>query len=194
MAHSDKNNIRRSVVRIQGVARGTGFWVKGKNNKTYLLTCTHVIGENKTEASFHVYDGDSDRYLSQDRKATVVNKPVAINAGDVTLLKVAKRDIPGDCLPLRLLDLDFKEDRPSIRSFGFPDAIPGGRHLANDKARLGPLAGNGLYQLQDAEDIRGGFSGAPLLHADWGFALGIISEVERPEQSVDRPVEVGCQA
>lgn len=183
MSRSEKN-IKRSIVRIQGVVPGTGFWVKGKNNKVYILTCTHVIGENETKASFRVYDGDSDAYPALDRSATVVNKPVAIKAGDVTLLEAAEADIPGDCLPLRLLDLDFKEDIPIVRSYGFPGGILNGRHLAHAEARLGLSAPNNdgvpLYQLQNAGDIRGGFSGAPLVHADWGFALGIISEVEGP--------------
>lgn len=184
---SSNINIRRSVVRVQGVMRGTGFWVKGQHNKIYILTCTHVVGEQATQVSFRVFD-EIHGYPEQNRTATVINKPIPVKNGDVTLLEVAEDDIPGDCLPLRLLDLVYdKEDAPGIRSFGFPSAFSlQGRHLANNNARLGLLTQNddqlALYQLQNAGDVRSGFSGAPVVHTDWGFALGIISEVEGPQK------------
>lgn len=169
----------RSIVRVQsGSSRGTGFWIKGLDNQLYILTCTHVLQDHApVEVGLFSDDGTFEKVMP----AKVIEQ-IPVSQGDIALLQVTSKNIPGDVQPLQLLDINFQQP-PPFYTFGFPDSFSG-----HGRPALGSVVGEAtsndkitLLQLKADIDIRRGFSGGPLIHTDLGYVLGMVSDRERPE-------------
>ncbi len=169
-----QRHLRPSIVRMQD---GTGFWVKGRNGKRYVLTCTHVLEDNKA-IEIRLFDGKES--FEKNVRAKLLAQ-ISVKEGDVSLLEVAEKDIPGDCLALQLLDISFSEP-PPFQAFGFPEAFsehgrPAHGTIVNTATSNDRVP---LLQLNTDMDIRQGFSGAPVVHAQMGYVLGMVSDGEEP--------------
>jgi len=173
------SHLCRSVVRIQsGRSRGTGFWVKGLDGQRYILTCAHVL-EDEKDIEICLFNG-KDAY-EKAVSATLVLPLIPVEEGDIALLQVAQGDIPGNVLALHLLDIDFQQP-PPFEAWGFPDAFSSHGRAASGIVVSDTTSNEGasLLQLQTAMDIRQGFSGGPIVHRGLGFVLGMISDGEPP--------------
>lgn len=172
---------RRSIVRIQsGDSRGTGFWIRGIDEQLYILTCTHVLRENTL---IHLsFFKDNGTFGDESPVTAEIVAQIPVPEGDIALLRVDPDHIPLDAQALQLLDVTFHEP-PPFYAFGFPDAFS-----VNGRQAQGSIIGHTtsndllpLLQLKTDIDMRQGFSGGPLVHADLGYVLGMVSDRERPE-------------
>jgi uncharacterized protein YjbI with pentapeptide repeats len=179
-----KEHLRNSIVRIQGKSRGVGFWVKGRNNEIYILSCTHVAGEKGDQADIWFHDGNK-QYLTEKNNPVRVEVlfSIPVKEGDIALMSISEAQIPPDALPLQVLNICF-DTPPTFIAYGFPESFSEHGRFAENTNQVGEIVKSSdevpLLHLIDAGEIRKGFSGGPLVHADMGYVLGMISDLETP--------------
>ncbi|NUO02758.1 MAG: trypsin-like peptidase domain-containing protein [Saprospiraceae bacterium] len=184
MFPTTKEHLRRSIVRIQGKSRGTGFWIKGKDGQVYVLTCAHVAGVTGSKPEVRFYKSGDQFCGTEEAVEARVKVHVAEDKGDIALLSLPADSIPLVILPLQLLDIQFS-DLPPFAAYGFPAAVSDHGRFA--EGRLGSVVSSNearpLFQLMEAEEIRKGFSGGPVVHTSLGYVLGMISDQEQPDDT-----------
>lgn len=176
----------RSIVRISTKTQsGAGFWVKGFDGRMYVLTCAHVIGtEPHPELAFCQKDNTFQGNIS----ANIV-RSIPEADGDLALLEVETECVPEDAQDLLLLDIDFTTP-PVFMAWGFPPAYKSNGRLGFGSI-LTPTVNNQnlkTLQLKTDTDVRGGFSGGPLIHYNMGFVIGLVNEMERPNSDISESV------
>jgi uncharacterized protein YjbI with pentapeptide repeats len=180
-----QKNIRPSILQIRcGSGRGTGFWVKGRDGKPYILTCTHILTQNEM---IEVRTSGLNNAFDQISTAQIVAQ-IPVKEGDITLLELADNEIPENIVILQLLDTHFPEPQLFL-SFGFPDAFPEHGRPTNGTIVATATSNDrlSLLQLNTEIDIKQGFSGGPVVHAQMDYyVLGMISEGEN-SKSKDIP-------
>jgi hypothetical protein len=185
---SNPERYLNSFVRVKGKSIGAGCWVQGKENKTYILTCAHVSGEEgkEVEVQFHIGDGKFGcPTIGKNFKS------IRVEEGDLALIVVDGILIPKNAFPIKLLDVSFADNVPTI-VYGFPKAFPGNGRSAHLLLKPGlPISsdqGVPRIQLHEAQYVREGFSGSSLIHSDMGFILGIINEIESEDLLGSPPI------
>jgi len=195
MYPTTKEHLRRSIVRIQGKSRGTGFWIKGKDGQVYVLTCAHVAGVTGSKPEVRFYK--SAELFGGPEEAIIADVLISIpeNEGDIALLTLPSDFIPGDILPLQLLDVYFEEPPPFI-AYGFPAALSEHGRFADGKVGsvISSNEAQSLCQLQEATEIRKGFSGSPIVHSDLGYVLGMVSDQEKPDDTSSASIPYSLSA
>ncbi|MBD3386399.1 NACHT domain-containing protein, partial [candidate division KSB1 bacterium] len=137
-------------------AEGTGFWAAGGG---YILTCTHVI--KKMNTLWIAWKG-------QKRSVEVVDR-----VGDIALLRA--EDLSGSILPLdsqwRVGDEIFSQGYQYDKKQGLGSYPIGG-------IITGPTELDGMeaIALKDADHVKYGASGSPVLNLRSGKVVGIISD------------------
>ena len=148
------------------------------------------------EVWFH--NGDNQFHI-KDKVAVSAEVFISIpeQDGDLALLVLPPETIPGDILPLQLLDTPF-QDPPRFIAYGFPKAASDHGRFAEGGNQVGDLIQSNytlpLLQLREAEEVRRGFSGGPLVHADLGYALGMISDLEAPDDDSNASIPYAIPA
>lgn len=170
-------DIRHCIVRV-GV--GSGVLVLGKNNVSYILTCTHVLEDDWQNVS--VTFCDKDGLFSIKTHTTVVSEPASANAEDIALLHCSK-EIPKHYQAVKLLSSQHGRELPAY-TFGFPAAFI--EHGRDDRCRIDKNSvkndqGYELLKLSESQALKGGFSGGPLLDAQYQHCLGVLRDLERPD-------------
>jgi WD40 repeat protein len=175
---------RRSVVQIEGpggAVRGAGFLI----DRGVVVTCYHVV-DRASPRLFVRFWRESAWLMSQPLPAVVVPEQCrAREDGDVAVLRL-EATAPAEASPLPL-------GRPALPrevvTMGFRlgpergEVLGGG--LAGSLVDVAGEAGNPgrrLIQVNDAPEVTRGFSGAPLVDPVTGRVMGMVVDVERPDQ------------
>jgi len=146
-------------------AQGTGFVISSKG---HILTCAHIIGEEKT-ATVQI---SGARY-----EADVVHKD---KEKDLALLKVRKENAPD------LAPLSFRNDKrygigEDVSTVGFPLSNLLGNSARYTKGSISSTTGlkDDPKQIQFSAQIQPGSSGGPLFDKD-GIVIGVVSQTLNP--------------
>jgi len=170
-------DIRHCIVRV-GV--GSGVLVQGKNDVRYILTCTHVLGDDwqKIPIAFC----DEKGLFSIETLTKVVTEPAPVSTEDIALLE-CQPELPAYYQPVKLLYSQHGWELPAY-TYGFPDAFA--KNGRDDRCRISKNSihndqGFEMLRLSESHAMKGGFSGSPLLDARYHHCLGIVSAIERPD-------------
>lgn len=164
-----------AVAHIRTVARpdgGSSFLVA----PDVLVTCAHVLGDEPPQDALTVtFPALADASVVAQ---LIPGRWYAPDAEDVAFLRLAA--IPSGARPLPLGSSRFPERR-SVGTYGFPAGGRSGGHYA--PARAGPLLGDDPVRLEltDATALARGFSGSPVVDEETGLALGMVTEIARPD-------------
>ncbi len=177
---SDPLKYQEGIVRIlkEGKALGTAFLVE-RDLHPYLLTCTHVIQKvQPTRAKGSIIS--FARKGSPEPLNAKIEISQSLEEGDVTLLKIVDPDAVAGLQPFILgspATTDFKYQTfgyPSVQSLnGDPASGRASRHDVTKSDNIGV----NVYKLDDANDIRPGYSGAPLIDMDMRTVIGIVDSI-----------------
>ncbi|MCP4701056.1 MAG: trypsin-like peptidase domain-containing protein [Gammaproteobacteria bacterium] len=173
------------VWKKSGDIAGVAFLVK----KNHLLTCAHVVnlvfGQDETSMGkpSEMFEVDfpflADNTRTNVKVCTDLWYPRLTTyppKSDIAVLEVIS-DLPETCCPNDLMEITGKLEGHAIRSFGFPKGTGNlGRWLQGEI--VGPMP-NQWLQAQartelTGEQIRQGFSGAPVWSDSLGGIIGMI--------------------
>lgn len=156
--------LTRCSVRIEGVRKGSGFFV----GPGLVITCAHVVGENREVGDTNIsvwYQGEVDT------KARLIDIAPEVD-DDLALLKVAFKDHPAVCLGEQVNIGD------TLYAWGFP--LEGGIQIAEGiegyfESYAELPSGRLLLKFKNAE-VNSGYSGGALLNRKTGRVLGVVAE------------------
>lgn len=169
--------IRHCIVRI---GEGSGVLIQGKNDTHYILTCTHVLKGDWQNIALAFCDEEGA--FSIELHTTPVVDPVSEDAEDIALLHCPE-GIPTHYQAIKLLNAQHGRELPAY-TYGFPAAFA--ENGRDDRCRVDkhPVKNNqGIewLKLSESTGMKGGFSGSPLLDARYQHCLGIVSDLEQPD-------------
>lgn len=170
-------DIRHCIVRV-GI--GSGVLVQGKNDVHYILTCTHVLGEDWQKIPIAFCD-EKGLFLIETL-TKVVTDPAPVSAEDIALIE-CQPELPAYYQPVKLLCSQHGWELPAY-TYGFPDAFA--KNGRDDRCRISKNSihndqGFEMLRLSESHAMKGGFSGSPLLDARYHHCLGIVCALERPD-------------
>jgi len=176
--------LEKSIVRVldgAGRTAGTGFLV---SRDGLIVTCSHVVLPREAQERGEPVPAERQVVLfaTQERRAARVDatawRPVA--EGDVAFLRL-QGEPPAQAEPLPMGSSLGTQGHP-FETFGFPSVnIDGG--LSGEGRILGQplLAGRRVLQLSSPQ-VTPGFSGAPVVDALAGRAVGMVSSIAPPDR------------
>ncbi len=170
-------DIRHCIVRV---GTGSGILVLGKDDISYILTCAHVLGEN--HEAVEVAFCDEEAAFSQKTTTSVIDF-CPIKEEDIALL-ACPPIVPLHYQSIKLLNSLHGRGLPTF-TFGFP--ISFGTNGRADRCKIENLetktnGGFDLLTLSEGQALKGGFSGGPLLDAQYRHCLGILRDLEKPDE------------
>lgn len=170
-------DIRHCIVRV-GI--GSGVLVQGKNDVRYILTCTHVLGEDWQKIPIAFCDETGPFSIKTQTK--IVTDPASVSAEDIALLE-CQPELPAYYQPVKLLNSQHGWELPAY-TYGFPAAFA--KNGRDDRCRISKNSihndqGFEMLRLSESHAMKGGFSGSPLLDARYQHCLGIVCDLERPD-------------
>jgi S1-C subfamily serine protease len=185
MGAAPADDLRRYTVAIQkaGIGmhgtNGTGVIV---NDDGLILTCYHVIGDNRTNS---ITDKVVDIYFpeSKSTKSAEVSKDLCNSHQDIAFLKL-KEALPNKAAVANLSNLINVGNKFISFGFKFRDYFEGlssNGDIMIETTMKSPDGGAPLEVVQlDSYDIDRGMSGAAVLDVAINRVIGIISNIYKP--------------
>jgi WD40 repeat protein len=170
------------ILSKQGVGGGTGFVI---SRFGYIATCAHVI--QLRESQLHQPPPAQTiairfQETSEEREATIVCWRPS-NEGDIAILRV-NGELPLGVRPLHLGSSQMTKGH-EIYTYGFP-AIHGirGSHGSGKSYGVGPFdtSSKREYLQLQSQEIKPGFSGAPIWDAVRREVIGMITKLTKTDE------------
>jgi WD40 repeat protein len=176
------------VSSLTGTKRGTGFVI---SNSGYIATCAHVVQERLEQRSGNPYNEVvSIRFHAgrEERTATVVHW-IPSDEGDIALLRIEGK-LPVGVRPLQIGSAEMTKGH-EIYTFGYPSGTRDIHGVHGYGKVYGIVttekdAEQKFLQLQ-SEEIKAGFSGAPVWDAVRGEVIGMITQLVHRDEHGQTP-------